>query len=104
MKISIKKYESLTGFKLDVTKMSIEERIKVENATRDSFLQKLHKCFSFYYDYMDKHQNGEITETQFNEAKDIIFDESGYEDIYDFYEDFIRWKNGLPIYIKFTLI
>ena len=104
MKISVQKYESLTGFKLDTKKMKVEDRIKVENATRDSFLQKIGNCFSLYSDYADKHSSGDITQSQFDEAKNIIFDESGYEDIYDFYTDYIRWKQGLPIYISFILI
>ena len=104
MKITIKKYEDLTGFKLDVNRMDKEDRIKVESSMRDSFLQKLHNIFSLYQLYEVKHQDGEITQSQFDEAKDTIYEESGYSDIYDFYLDYTRWKNGLPIYIQFKLV
>ena len=104
MKITIKKYEDMTGYKLEVDKLTTEERIKIETINRDSFLQRLHQFFQTYDYYTMKFNDKEINEAQYNEAKDVIFDESGYEDIYDFYEDYIRWKNGLPIYIKFRLI
>ena len=104
MKITIKKYEDMTGYKLEVDKLTTEERIKIETINRDSFLQKLHQVFQLYDYYLTKFNAKEINESQFNEAKNTIYEESGYEDIYDFYEDYIRWRNGLPINIKFRLV
>ena len=104
MEITIKKYESLTGFRIDLTKVTKEERIKIENATRDSFLKKIHDIFYEYDRCENAYQSNYISLTQKQNYQSDLFDKSGYEDIYDFIFDFKRWKLGLPIYIKFKLI
>lgn len=104
MEITIKKYESLTGYKINLNELSEEERIKVENATRDSFLKKIHDIFYEYNRCEDAYKLNYISLTQKQNCQSDLFDKSGYEDIYDFIFDFKRWKLGLPIYIKFKLI
>lgn len=104
MQITIKKYETLTGFRLDLKKLTKEERIKVENATRDSFLKKVHDIFYEYNQCEEAYRYGYLTLTQKQNCESDIYDKSGYEDIYDFLFDFKRWKLGLPIYIQFKLI
>ena len=104
MELIIKKYENLTGFRIELDKLSKEERIKVENATRDSFLQVLHNIFYEYNQVEEAYKLGFLTPTQRAQCQSDIYDKSGYEDIYDFLYDFKRWKVGLPIYIKFKLI
>ena len=104
MEITIKKYESLTRFKINPKELTKEERIKVENSARDSFLQELHKIFEDYFNCQEAYRFGYLTETQKENCQSDIFDRSGYEDIYDIFYDYNRWKMGLPIYIKFKLI
>ena len=104
MEISIKKYKSLTGYKINLNSLSKEDRVKVENATRDSFLKKLHEIFYEYDQVEEAYKYGYLTSTQRANCQSDVYDKSGYENIYDFLFDFKRWKIGLPIYIKFKLI
>ena len=104
MEITIRKYESLTGYRIDLKALSKEERVKVENATRDSFLQKIHEVFYEYQQVEEAYKYGYLTPTQKANCQSDIYDKSGYEDIYDFLYDYKRWQVGLPIYIKFKLV
>ena len=94
----------MSGFKINLNELSEEERVKVENATRDSFLQKIHDIFYEYSQVDEAYKYGFLTPTQKANCQSDIFDKSGYEDVYDFLYDYNRWKIGLPIYIKFKLI
>lgn len=104
MEITIKKYDSLTGYRIELNKVSKEERIKIENATRDSFLKKIHNIFYDYQQVLEAYNYGYINLTQKEKCCNDLYDKSGYEDIYDFLYDFKRWKLGLPIYIHLKLI
>lgn len=104
MEITIKKYDSLTGYKINLNELSEEERIKVENATRDSFLKKVHDIFYEYDQVEEAYRLGYLTPTQRANCQSDVYDKSSYEDIYDFLYDYKRWKIGLPIYLKFKLI
>ena len=104
MKITIQKYDELIGFKIDIMNLSREERIKLENIQRDSFLQRLHQIFQQYFEIDEKYKSGMMAYHDKDEKHDELFHQSGYEDVYDFLLDYERWKHGLPIYIKFRLI
>ena len=50
------------------------------------------------------YQQGESYKWEFENIKTKIFQESPYEDIFDFAYDYRRWKIGLPIFIDIKLV
>ena len=70
----------------------------------DSYIQELHKIFQEYQLTLLDYEEKKITRWEKGEITLSLFNKSGYQDIYDFYFDYRRWIQGLPIIIEFELI
>lgn len=93
-----------TSYKIDKNLLNEFDRRIVDRVTKDGFMEETKKRFHDYDTTLQAYKEGFITKQMKDNTLSDLYEESGYSDMYDFYNDYRRWKVGLPIYIEFRLV
>lgn len=104
MVIKLQDNPNIKGYKINKSTLTKSERDLIERVNRDSFFQELHQIFEQYRNCLEAYKLGYTTKWQKEKTQNELYEKSGYSDIYDFFYDYCRWSQGLPIYIKFELV